>query len=84
MSAPAEITLNVPVDIDGERHDRLAVASFDAIVNFRTNSPEQVIRSMSQVFGVPRRVIRHLAPADAQRAGAFVVALLDETSRSFR
>lgn len=84
MSAPAEITLNVSVEIDGARHHKIAVASFDAIANFRTNSPEQVIRSMSQVFGVPRQVIRHLDPADAQRAGDLVVALLDETSRSFR
>ncbi|MCP3386203.1 phage tail assembly protein [Bradyrhizobium sp. CCGUVB4N] len=84
MSAPAEITLNVPIEIDGARHDKIAVASFDAIANFRTNSPEQVIRSMSQVFGVPRRVIRHLDPADAQRAGDLVVALLNETSPSFR
>lgn len=83
MSSP-EIHLETPVEIDGVHHDKLAVASFDAIVNFRANSPERVIRSMAQVFGVPRRVIRHLDPADAQRAGDLVVALLDDTSRSFR
>ncbi|GGI31716.1 phage tail assembly protein [Bradyrhizobium guangdongense] len=84
MPAPAEITLNVPVEIDGERCDRLAVASFEAIANFRTNSPEQVIRSLAKVYAVPRKVIRHLAPSDAQRAGDLVAALLDDTTRSFR
>ncbi|WP_158672127.1 hypothetical protein [Bradyrhizobium guangdongense] len=83
MTAPAEIMLNFPVEIDGERRDKLAVASFDAIANFRTNSPEQVIRSLAKVYNVPRKVIRHLDPADARRAGDLVVALLDETTRSF-
>lgn len=80
----AEIALNAPVEIDGDRHDRLVITSFDAIVGFRTNSPEQVIRSMAAVFGVPRRVIRHLDPTDAQRAGDVVVSLLNDTTRSFR
>ncbi|MGY4306399.1 hypothetical protein ACVIJ6_003642 [Bradyrhizobium sp. USDA 4369] len=84
MPAPAEIMLNVPIEIDGERHDKLAVASFNAITSFRTNSPEQVIRSLAKVYAVPRKVIRHLEPADAQRAGDLVVALLDEATRSFR
>lgn len=84
MPVPAEIMLKFPVEIEGERHDRLAVASFDAIASFRTNSPEQVIRSLAKVYDVPRKVIRHLEPADAQRAGNLVVALLDDTARSFR
>lgn len=84
MPVPAEIMLKFPVEIDGESHDRLAVASFDAIASFRTNSPEQVIRSLAKVYDVPRKVIRHLEPADAQRAGNLVVALLDDTTRSFR
>lgn len=83
MSAP-ELTLSHPVEIDGQRHDKLAVASFDAIASFRTNSPEQIIRSLAKVYDVPRKVIRHLQPADAQRAGDLVVSLLDETTRSFR
>jgi len=84
MPVPAEITLTVPVEIDGKCHDKLAVASFDAIASFRTNSPEQVIRSLAKVYDVPRKIIRHLEPSDAQRAGDLVVALLDETTRSFR
>jgi hypothetical protein len=84
MSAPLEIQLERPVEIDGARHDKLAVASFDAIANFNSASPERVILSLSKVFGVPRRVIRHLEPSDAQRAGDLVVTLLDETARSFR
>jgi len=80
----AEIALNAPVEIDGDHYDRLMITSFDAIVGFRTNSPEQVIRSMAAVFGVPRRVIRHLDPTDAQRAGDMVVSLLNNTTRSFR
>lgn len=82
MIGPLEITLNHPVEIDGMTHDKLTVASFDAIAEFRTNSPEQVIRSLSKVYGVPRRVIRHLEPSDAHRAGDLVVALLDEAARS--
>lgn len=83
MSAP-ELTLSHPVEIDGQRYDKLAVASFAAIASFRTNSPEQIIRSLAKVYDVPRKVIRHLQPADAQRAGDLVVSLLDETTRSFR
>lgn len=79
-----EIKLNHPVEIDGTTYDHLAVASFDALANFRTNSPEQVIRSMSSVFAVPRKTIRRLAPSDANRAGELIVALLQETVNSFR
>lgn len=83
MTAP-ELTLNHPVELDGNRYDRLAVASFDAIAGFNTANPERVILSMSRVFGVPRRVIRHLHPADAERAGGLICGLLDEAARSFR
>lgn len=51
----AEIMLDHPVKIGGVIHSKLTVASFDAIANFRSNSPEQVILSLSRVFGVPRR-----------------------------
>jgi hypothetical protein len=65
MRTPLEIKLNHPVESDGCFYDKLTVASFDAIANFRTNSAEQVIRSLSQVFNVPRRVIRqHPAQVD--------------------
>lgn len=84
MTAPMEVKLNHPVEIDGTMYHRLSVADYSAIVNFRTNSPEQVIRSMSNVFAVPRKTIRHLHPDDAQRAGDLIVSMLDETANSFR
>lgn len=82
MIGPLEIVLNHPVEIDEVIHDKLTVGSFDAIVEFRTNSPEQVIRSLSRVYGVPRRVIRHLEPSDAHRAGDFIDTLLNNAARS--
>lgn len=84
MSGVREIELSFPVEVGGVVYDRLAVASFDAIADFRTNSPEQIIRSLSKVYGVPRKVIRHLEPADNERAGDLIVALLDEYTRSCR
>lgn len=78
-----EIKLNHPVEIDGTTYDKLAVNS-DAILNFNTASPERVILSLSRVFAVPRRVIRHLHPDDANRAGDLIVSMLDETANSFR
>ncbi|WP_425991065.1 hypothetical protein [Afipia sp. DC4300-2b1] len=84
MRGPLEINLNHPIEIDRVRRDKLTVASFNAIANFRTNSAEQVIRSMAQTFGVPRRVIRHLHPDDANRAGDMIVSMLDQAANSFR
>lgn len=83
MTAP-ELTLNQPVEFDGDRYDRLAVVSFDAIARFNTANPERVILSMSRVFGVPRQVIRHLDPADAERAGDLIRNILDDYTSSFR
>ena len=83
MSAP-ELLLDRPVEIDGNRHDRLAIASYEAIARFNTANPERVILSMSRVFGVPRRVIRHLDPADAERAGDLIRNILDDYTRSVR
>lgn len=80
--APKEIRLNHPVESDVCFYDKLTVASFDAIANFRTNSAEQVVLSLARVFGVPRRVIRHLHPEDAHRAGDLICAVLDKTARS--
>lgn len=84
MTAPMEIQLDSPVELDGTRYDKLTVRSFDAIAGFRTNSPEQIVLSLSKVFGLPRRVIRHLDPADAQRAGDLICSLLDDAARSLR
>lgn len=72
-----EMRLHHPVELDGTTYSSLKVASYDAIANFRTNSAEQVIRSLSLVYGVPRRVIRKLHENDANRAGDLIVSLLD-------
>jgi hypothetical protein len=82
MIGPLEIVLNHPVEIDGTQFDRLMVASFDAIADFRTNSPEQVIRSLSKVYGVPRKLVRHLSPDDTNRAGDLIKNILDDYTRS--
>lgn len=80
-----EINLTHPVELDGVTYSVLTVSSYDAIVNFRTNSAEQVIRSLALVYGVPRRVIRKLDENDANRAGDLIVSLLDaaHTPRDF-
>lgn len=82
MIGPLEIVLMHPVELDGVRHDKLAITSFDAIAEFRNNSPERIICSLSKVYGVPRRVIRHLEAPDSARAGDLVLALLNEVVRS--
>ena len=84
MIAPAELMLEHLVEIDGSRYDKLAVADYSAIANFNTANPERIILSMSRVFGVPRRVIRHLDPADAERAGDLIRNILDDYTRSLR
>jgi hypothetical protein len=81
MTAP-EIILEHPVEIDGCSITRLKLSDFDALANFRTNSPEQVIRSMALCFDVPRRAIRHLHPNDANRAGDLLKSALDDVARS--
>ncbi|WP_316233400.1 phage tail assembly protein [Bradyrhizobium sp. SZCCHNPS2010] len=75
-----EIKLDHPIELDGAHYENLAVASLDAIANFRSNSPGQVIRSLSKVYDVPRKVIRRLHPDDANRAGDLIVSLLDEVA----
>lgn len=75
-----EIVLHHSIEIDGITHHTLKIASYEAIADFRTNSPEQVIRSLSKVYGVPRRVVRHLHPDDAKRAGDLIVSLLKQAA----
>lgn len=82
MGAPLELQLTHPVEMDGVTHDKVTVASPDAIANFRTNSAEQVILSLARVFDVPRKIVRHLDPSDAERAGDLVVQLLNDAARS--
>lgn len=82
MSAPVEIQLNHPFELDGERYDKLRVADYSAIANFECHNAPRVIRSLSHVFGVPRRAIRHLHPHDTARAGEMIVGLLNEVARS--
>lgn len=81
MTAPAEITLDHPFELDGERYDKLSVASFDAIVRFECHNAPRVIRSLSNVFGIPRRAVRHLHPHDTARAGEMIVSLLKDSIR---
>lgn len=77
-----EIVLEHPVELDGILYERLAVASYDAIASFECHNAPRVILSLAQVYGVPRKVIRHLHSDDANRAGDFIRALLDEVARS--
>lgn len=84
MIALTEFDLHYPIELNGTRYDRLAVTSYTAIANFNTAAPERIILSLSKVFGVPRRVIRHLHPSDAVRAGDLIRDLLDEAALSFR
>ncbi|QND70766.1 hypothetical protein [Tardiphaga robiniae] len=85
MTGPVmEVQLTQPVNIDGVAYDKLAVASLDAIARFNTAGPERVLLSMSRVFGVPRRVIRHLTNEDTQRAGDLIVQFLNDAARASR
>jgi hypothetical protein len=78
-----EIVLEHPVELDGALYDKLSLSDFNALASFRTNSSEQVIRSMALCFDVPRRVIRHLHPDDANRAGDLIVSALNTIERAF-
>jgi hypothetical protein len=82
MSGPLEIHLDHPVEVDSTRYDKLTLSDFNALANFRSNSAEQVIRSMALCFNAPRRVIRHLHPDDANRAGDLLKSALDDVARS--
>jgi hypothetical protein len=75
--------LDHPVVIEGGRHDKLVLSDFTALMNFRCHAPEQVIRSMALCFNVPRKVIRHLHPSDANRAGDLLVSALNTIERAF-
>jgi hypothetical protein len=81
VTAP-EIVLEHPVELDGVLYNKLMLSDFNALMSFRTNSPEQVIRSMALCFDVPRRAIRHLHPDDASRAGDLLKSALDDVARS--
>lgn len=83
MSAPLEMRLDHPVEVDAQRYDRLVLSNFRALMDFRTNSPEQVIRSMALAFAVPRKVIRHMHEDDLNRAGDLLVSALNTIERAF-
>lgn len=84
MSAPTEIQLDHPFELDGMTYDKLAVEDYSAIANFECHNAPRVIRSLAKVFNIPRRAVRHLHPHDTARAGEMIVELLDEAARSFR
>lgn len=84
MTTPLEIHLDHPIEVDNIRHDKLILSDFNALMSFRTNSPEQVIRSMSLCFKVPRKTIRRLHPDDANRAGDLLKSALDDVARSLQ
>ncbi len=84
MTAPSEIRLDHPFELDGERYEKLTVADYSAIAKFECHNAPRVIRSLANVFGIPRRAIRHLHPHDTARAGEMIVSLLNEYTRSFR
>lgn len=77
MRPVIEFHLDHPVELDGVVYEKLAITSLEALASFRTNSPEQVIRSMAQVFGVPRRVVRKLNSRDVERAGELIIGFID-------
>ncbi|WP_319796620.1 phage tail assembly protein [Nitrobacter sp.] len=81
MTGP-EIVLEHPVELDGTLYDKLTVASYDAIASFECHNAPRVILSLARVYGVPRKVIRHLHPDDTNRAGDLIRALLDEVAHS--
>jgi hypothetical protein len=74
MSEPLEIHLDHPIEVDNIRYDKLALSDFSALANFRTNSPEQIILSLS--FNIPRR------PSAARLAISLVSAVGKGLSRS--
>lgn len=79
-----ELTLKQPVEIDGTTYDKLTVADYSAIADFESHNAPRVILSLSRAFGVPRRVIRHLDPSDANHAGDLIKNVLDDYTRSVR
>lgn len=83
MNSPLEMYLDHPVEVDAHRYERLVLADFKALIGFRTNSPEQIIRSMALAFAVPRKVIRHMHEDDLNRAGDLLVSVLNTIERAF-
>jgi hypothetical protein len=84
MSAPHELTLEHPIELDGNRYDRLKIAGYSAIADFEGHNAPRVILSLAKAYGVPRRVVRHLDPTDASRAGDMLRDLLDDFTNSIR
>jgi len=75
MTTP-EIALEHPVEIDGNRYEKLAVADYAAIADFKGNNRSRASASLAKVYGVPRKIIRHLHPADYKRAGDLLCDVL--------
>jgi hypothetical protein len=84
MNGPLELHLDHPIEVDNIRYDKLTLSDLNALATFRTNSPEQVIRSMALCFNVPRKVIRHLHPDDANHAGDLICAFLDDFTHTLK
>lgn len=83
MNSPLEMRLDHPVEVGRERYERLVLSDFKALMGFRTNSPEQIIRSMALAFAVPRKIIRHMHEDDLNRAGDLLVSALNTIERAF-
>jgi len=84
MTAPHELTLEHPVEIDGTLYSRLKIADYSALTEFECHNAPRVILSLAKTFGIPRRVIRHLDPTDAVRAGDLICNTLDDFTNSVR
>lgn len=79
-----ELKLEHPVEIDGNRYDRLKIADYSAIADFEGHNAPRVILSLAKTFGVPRKVIRHMHPEDNKRAGDLICNILDDFTHSVR
>ena len=84
MTAPHELTLEHPVELDGTTYDKLTVANYSAIAEFECHNAPRVMLSLAKTFGVPRKVIRHLDPSDSDRAGDLIKNILDDYTNSVR
>lgn len=71
-----EMMLDHPIEIDGVRYEKLAVADYAAIADFKGNNRSRASASLAKVYGAPRKVIRHLHPADYKRAGDLLCDVL--------
>ena len=84
MRVPTELTLEHPFELEGAIYDKIAVADFSAIAKFETHNAPRVIRSLANVFGIPRRAVRHLHPYDTARAGEMIIAVLNDVTTSMK